>query len=156
MADPVCPRPRCQLQRWGVNLLLGKRFAKNCMKLKEIRPGAHIPETPSPSDPPKLARTRMHSSRMRTVRSSSRLSGGGLPQCMLGYQPPNTRHPHSPRPGTPTHPPLDQAPPGADPPRPGTPPGAGTTQDQNPPPNTRSPRDQPPPPPVDRHTPVKT
>ena len=32
----------------------------------------------------------MHSSRMRTVRSSSRLRGGGavLPQCMLGYTPP--------------------------------------------------------------------
>ena len=28
----------------------------------------------------------MHSSRMRTVRSSSHLPGeGGLPQCMLGY-----------------------------------------------------------------------
>ena len=29
--------------------------------------------------------TRMHSSRMRTARSSSRQSGRGLPQCMLGY-----------------------------------------------------------------------
>ena len=27
----------------------------------------------------------MHSSRMRTVHSSSRLPGGGMPQCMLGY-----------------------------------------------------------------------
>ena len=35
----------------------------------------------------KLNQTRMHSSRMRTVHSSSRLFLGGLPQCMLGYQP---------------------------------------------------------------------
>ena len=33
-----------------------------------------------------LELTRIHSSRMRTVRSSSRLLGG-LPQCMLGYTP---------------------------------------------------------------------
>ena len=33
-----------------------------------------------------FSETRMHSSRMRTARSSSRLLGGGcLPQCMLGY-----------------------------------------------------------------------
>ena len=32
--------------------------------------------------------TRMHSSRMHTARSSSRLLGGCLPQCMLGYTPP--------------------------------------------------------------------
>ena len=59
----------------------------------------------------------MHSSRMHTIHSSSHLSrGGGLPQCMLGYQPPpRTRHPpgadpldqaHTPRPGT--HPPCGQ------------------------------------------------
>ena len=60
----------------------------------------------------------MHSSGMRTVRSSSRLSRGGLPQCMLRYQPPpppgaapRTRHPPGSRP----------SPPGADPPGPGTP-----------------------------------
>ena len=29
----------------------------------------------------------MHSSRMRTVRSSGRLLEGGLPQCMLAYTP---------------------------------------------------------------------
>ena len=29
----------------------------------------------------------MHSSRMRTARSSSRLLGDRLPQCMLGYTP---------------------------------------------------------------------
>ena len=57
----------------------------------------------------------MHSSRMCTVCSSSHLCGGGLPQCMLGYQPPWTRPP-----GTP--PPWDQAPPRADPLGPGTPP----------------------------------
>ena len=39
--------------------------------------------------------TRMHSSRMRTVRSSSRLSRRGLPQCMLGY-PPDHAHTHLP------------------------------------------------------------
>ena len=32
----------------------------------------------------KQKHTRMHSSRMRTVRCSGR-RGGGLPQCMLGY-----------------------------------------------------------------------
>ena len=32
--------------------------------------------------------TRMHSSRMRTARTSNRVGGGGcLPQCMLGYPP---------------------------------------------------------------------
>ena len=44
--------------------------------------------------------TRMHSSGMRTVCSSSRLSWGGLPQRMLGYHPlgaaPRTRHPQRP------------------------------------------------------------
>ena len=34
----------------------------------------------------KITETRMHSSRMPTVRSSSRLLGG-LPRCMLGYTP---------------------------------------------------------------------
>ena len=36
-----------------------------------------------------IKNTRMHSSRMRTARSSGRLlwGGGGLPQCMLGYPP---------------------------------------------------------------------
>ena len=40
--------------------------------------------------PPKIFKNirRMHSSRMRTARSSSRLLGGGcLPQCMMGYPP---------------------------------------------------------------------
>ena len=52
---------------------------------------------------------------MRTVRSSSRLSRGGLPQCMLGYNPPGA------------DPPQDQAPPpGPEPPTmgPGCPPGS--------------------------------
>ena len=64
----------------------------------------------------------MHSSRMRTVHSSSRLSQGGLPQCMLGYHP---------REQTPRADPLDQAhlPPGPD-----TPPPQQTPLDQEPPP----------------------
>ena len=48
----------------------------------------------------------MHSSGMRTVHSSSCLFLGGLPQFMLGYQPPGADNP------------LDQAPPGADAPPP--------------------------------------
>ena len=87
--------------------------------------------------------TRMHSSRMRTARSSSRR--GGLHQTppstgirhpprsrhLLGADPPPTRH----SPGT-RHP-LDQAPPWDQaPPRPGTPltrhpPGPGTSCEQN-------------------------
>ena len=74
--------------------------------------------------------TRMHSSRMCTVRSSSRLLGECLPQCMLGYTPPlglglDTPSPglgldiplgrHTPRPG-PGHPPGSG---------PGHPPGLG-------------------------------
>ena len=70
----------------------------------------------------------MHSSRMRTVRSSSRLRGGegGLPQCMLGYPPPGPghpqgldppgRHPPGPGPGRPSW---------ADSPGSGHPPGTG-------------------------------
>ena len=56
--------------------------------------------------------TRMHSSRMRTVCSSSRLSRGGMPQCMLAYQPPGADPPrtrHHPPDQNP--PPWDQAPP---------------------------------------------
>ena len=70
---------------------------------------------------------------MRTVRSSGRLSGGGLPQCMLGYCPP------APQPPPPDQTPQDQAPPWEQTPRDQAPPRPGTT-----------------PPPVDRHTPVKT
>ena len=89
---------------------------------------------------------RMHSSRMLTVCSSSRLSQGGLPQCMLGYQPPReqgSRHqPTPPRAGSP--------------PRAGTPPqelaplpqeqthlGAGTPRSRHLPPGAGTP---PPPP----------
>ena len=54
----------------------------------------------------------MHSSRMRTARSSSR---GGLHQAPPGPDPP------PPAPGTPL---LDEAPPGTD-----TPPGPGTLPD---------------------------
>ena len=67
--------------------------------------------------------TRMHSSMMRTVCSSSRLSRG-LPQCMLGYQLP---------------PPQEQAPPN---------PGPGTLQEQAPPPREQT----PPPPCAQTHT----
>ena len=56
----------------------------------------------------------MHSSRMRTVRSSSHLSRGeGLPQCILGYQ--FAQFKVSP-PSDQAHIPPDQAPPAADPP----------------------------------------
>ena len=77
----------------------------------------------------------MHSSRMRTVRSSSRLSGGGcLPQCMVGYplgaDTPGSRH----------------CPPGADTPKQQTPPGS-----RHPHSGTRHPH-----PSVDRQMPVKT
>ena len=61
----------------------------------------------------------MHSSRMRTVRSSSRLSRGGLPQCRADT--PRSRHPPGTRPDTPAgsrHPP-EQTPPEQTPP-PGT------------------------------------
>ena len=56
--------------------------------------------------------TRMHSNRMRTIRSSSRLFRGGLPQCILGYQPPpgpdhTPRSRHRP---PPKQTPPDQAP----------------------------------------------
>ena len=85
--------------------------------------------------------TRMHSSRMRTVCSSSRLSRGRGAVCLSACWEtiPRTRHP----------PPLDQAPPRTRlPPRPDTnpgpvPPGPGTPPDQ-----ASSP--------VDRQTPVKT
>ena len=45
-------------------------------------------------------RTRMHSSRMRTARSSSHQpgGGGGLPQCMLGYTNPPGCGPGEPPP----------------------------------------------------------
>ena len=50
-------------------------------------------------------------------------TGGILPQCMLGYHTPQTRHPtgsrHSPKPGPPGAGPSEQAPP-----RSGTPPGS--------------------------------
>ena len=64
--------------------------------------------------------TRMHSSRMRTVRSSSCLSRGGWSASVhAGIPPPRSRRPSGP--GTPPEqtPPRDQAPP-----RPGTPLGA--------------------------------
>ena len=63
--------------------------------------------------------------------------GGGLPQCMLGYHPPGTRHPprpgthppdrHTPRPGTP---PRDQA---------DTPPGPGPGRPPRDPPGKQTP-----------------
>ena len=72
-------------------------------------------------------------------------TGGSLPQCVLGYHPPQTRHP------------LDQGPPDQAPLRPGTPqtrhpPGPGTTPlDQAPPPQNRHhPGRRPPPPPGSR------
>ena len=60
---------------------------------------------------------------------------GGLPQCMLGYQPPGTRHPPrtSHPPGAADTPPMIRHPLGADPPEPGTP------LDQAPPSESRHP-----------------
>ena len=77
-------------------------------------------------------KTRMHSSRIRTVRSSSRLSRGrgGLPQCMLGYQPP---HPWSRPPGS--RPPRDQTPPRSRHPWSRHPPGTRLPRGQNPSPH---------------------
>ena len=63
--------------------------------------------------------TKMHASRMRTARSSSRLLGG-LPQCMLGYTP-SGPGPGPPSPGVGLH-----TPPQARPPQP--PPGCGPRQ----------------------------
>ena len=48
--------------------------------------------------------TRMHSSRMRTARSSSRWMGGCLPQCMLGYTTPLGVGLETPRPNPSTFP----------------------------------------------------
>ena len=98
----------------------------------------------------KFEQTRMHSSRMRTARCSSRLDGV------------STRYP----PGAGPHPPtLDQAPPtGADPNQAHPPDQAHTprsrpsTDQAHPPPRPGTPQEQTPPgpgtPPVDRHTPV--
>ena len=63
-----------------------------------------------------LSITRMHSSRMRTARSSSRRGEGGLHQApsrtmhLRDHAPPWTMHPRSPVPGTP----REQAPPAVD------------------------------------------
>ena len=51
--------------------------------------------------------------------------GRGLPQCMMGYHPPGSRHPRS------RHPP-DQTPPGPGTPRPGTPPDQTPPRKQTP------------------------
>ena len=97
----------------------------------------------------------MHSSRMRTVRSSGHLSrrGGGF--CLSACWDTNP-----PGAGIP----QEQTPPGADHPRDLASPRPGTPWEQTPwnqvPPQTRppeqTPRDQAPPSPVDRHTPVET
>ena len=84
-----------------------------------------------------LIRTRMHSSGMRTVRSSSRLSLGGI--CLSACWDTTPRL-GTPRPGTPQDQaplhgpgtPLDQAPPRSRPPGPGTPLEADTPRDQAP------------------------
>ena len=51
MADPGFPMGGANSQVWGKNVLFGKVFAENCMKMKEIGQGAHIPGTPA-LDPP--------------------------------------------------------------------------------------------------------
>ena len=99
----------------------------------------------------------MHSSRMHTIRSSSRLSwGGGLPQCMLEYQPPGSRHPPGAEPPRTRHTPRSRHPLGTDTPGSRHPPGTRHPSwtrhhplgaDTSPPPRTRHPpRDQAPPP----------
>ena len=48
VADPGFPR-RGRVPTpgfWGKVLLFGKIFAENCMKMKEIGPGAHVPSAP--------------------------------------------------------------------------------------------------------------
>ena len=59
--------------------------------------------------------------------------GGCLPQCMLGYHPPRSRHPLGSRHPPSRHPPLEAHPRGADPPR------ADTPQEQTPPPGKQTP-----------------
>ena len=46
----------------------------------------------------------MHSSGMRTIHCSSRLSQGALPHCMLGYLPPPGADPPDKAPPRPAHP----------------------------------------------------
>ena len=79
---------------------------------------------------------------MRTVHSSSCLSQGGLPQCMLGYQSPRNQAPPIPLPWT-KHPPVTRHIPAG----PGTPPSptAGTPQDQAHPLGPGTPRSRHPP-----------
>ena len=69
-------------------------------------------------------------------------TGGCLPQCMLGYHPPRSRHP-PPGADTPRsrHPPGADIPPGADSPRSRHPPGADNS------PGADTPLEQTPPPP---------
>ena len=66
----------------------------------------------------------MHSSRMRTVRSSSRLSGGRSASVHTTprSRPPWTRHPRSRHPPGSRHPPRSRPPGPVTSPRPGTPP----------------------------------
>ena len=63
--------------------------------------------------------------------------GGCLPQCMLGYTPPGSRHPPEQ-----TCPPFEQTPPQEQTPLPS---GADTPQEQTPPPGSRHPPEQTPP-----------
>ena len=91
---------------------------------------------------------------MRTVHSSSRLPGvgclllGGLPQCILGYQPPTPRSRHLPGPDPPgadtllDQTPWEQTPPQADTPQSRHPPSRHPQADT---PQSRYPPEQTPP-----------
>ena len=107
------------------------------------------------------SKTRIHSSRMRTVRSSGRLSGGGGSVHAETPAHPSPQEQNLPGPGTPPPgpdpTPWDQAPPrDQTPPRTRHPPGPDPLLGPGTPPPPPPPDRHIPPPPVDRHTPVKT
>ena len=68
---------------------------------------------------------------------SVHIGGGCLPQCMLGYHPPGSRHPSGSRPPRSRHPLGADPPPGAgNPLEQATPPGADTPRSRHPPEQT--------------------
>ena len=102
----------------GIGVLpRGKSWIRHCYKKRSRVSCNHH----SILMPRRLLQTRMHSSRMRTARSSSR-QGGGSPPGTPPEQAPGTRHP--PGAGTPLEPGT---------PRTRHPPGPGTPPDQAPP-----------------------
>ena len=92
-------------------------------------------------------------------------TGGCLPQCMLGYTHPQSRHPlgaDTPPSRHPEQTPPSRHPPGADPPQSRHPweqtqsPGADTPQEHTHPPGAHPPEQTPPPPPGSRPPPEQT